>query len=329
MHKSHLTFGRYITALTLALPLLSTLANAADEFPSKPITMVVGFAPGGATDTAARIIAKKLGENLGQAVIVDNRAGAGGNIAHLQVSQAAPDGYTILLGSVGPLTIAPHLIAKLGYDPQRDLAPLTMGVSFPNVLVVHSAVPAKTFAEFVALAKQKPGTLDYASTGVGSASHLAGELLKQRGNLDIVHVPYKGGGPALIDLLAGRITAYYATPTSAGPHIEAGKLRALAVTGLLRSPTLPNVPTIAESGYADFDASNWYAFVAPGKTPTALLERWNKELVKVLNASDVREQLLKHGLSPTPGTREELAKFIQQESLTWARVIKQGNITAD
>ena len=329
MNKRHLTFGLYAFAIALALPLLPASAAAADVFPGKPITMVVGFAPGGATDTAARIIAKKLGENLGQSVVVDNRAGAGGNIAHLQVSLAAADGYTILLGSVGPLTIAPHLVAKLGYDPQKDLAPLTMGVSFPNVLVVHSGVPAKNFAEFLALAKQKPGTLDYASTGVGSASHLAGELLKQRAGIDIVHVPYKGGGPAMIDLLAGRITGYFSTPSTAGPHIASGKLRAIASTGLMRAPGLPDVPTIAESGFPGFDASNWYAFVAPGKTPTALLDRWNKELVKVLSAPDVREQLLKHGLTPAPGTREELAKTIREQSITWARVIKQGNITAD
>ena len=328
MNKRNLTFGMCAFAITLAM-VLPLSAAAADEFPSRPITMVIGFAPGGATDTAARIIAKKLGDNMGQTVIVDNRAGAGGNIAHQQVAVAAPDGYTILLGSVGPLTIAPHLIAKLGYDPQRDLAPLTMGVSFPNVLVVHSGVPAKTFAEFIALAKQKPGTLDYASTGVGSASHLAGELLKQRAKIDIVHVPYKGGGPALLDLLAGRITAYYATPSTAGPHIESGQLRALAVTGLTRLPGLPNVPTIAESGFPGFNASNWYAFVAPGKTPVNLLERWNKELLKVLNAPDVREQLIKHGLTPMPGTREELATTIREESIMWARVIKQGNITAD
>ena len=313
----------------IAMAALFSTALTAQEFPNKSITMVVGFAAGGATDTAARIIAKKLGENLGQSVIVDNRAGAGGNIAHQQVANATPDGSVILLGSVGPLCIAPHLVAKLGYDPQKDLAPLTMGVSFPNVLVVHAGVPAKNFAEFLALAKAKPGTLDYASTGVGSASHLAGEMFKQRAGVDIVHVPYKGGGPAMIDLLAGRITGYYSTQSTAGPHIDTGKLRALAVTGLTRLPSMANVPTIAESGFPGFDATNWYAFVAPGKTSRAILDRWNTELVKVLTAPDVREQLNKHGLTPMPGTREELAATIKRESATWAKVIKDGKITAD
>ena len=322
------TFTLGLSCMAMALSMASTLA-AAQDFASKPITMVVGFAAGGATDTAARIIAKKLGENLGQSVLVDNRAGAGGNIAHQQVANAAPDGSIILLGSVGPLCIAPHLVAKLPYDPQRDLAPLTMGVSFPNVLVVHAGVPAKSFAEFLALAKAKPGALDYASTGVGSASHLAGEMFKQRAGVDIVHVPYKGGGPAMIDLLAGRITGYYSTPSTAGPHIESGKLRALAVTGLARLPSMPNVPTIAESGFPGFDATNWYAFVAPGKTPKAILDRWNTELVKVLNAPDVRDALNKHGLTPMPGSRDELAATIKRESVTWAKVIKDGKITAD
>lgn len=321
----------FITALSAALlGIMSlTVPAAAQEFPTKPITMVVGFAAGGATDTAARIIARKLGENLGLSVIVDNRAGAGGNIAHQYVSTATPDGSIILLGSVGPLCTSPHLYAKLGYDPQKDLAPLTMGVSFPNVLVVHADVPAKNFAEFIALARTKPGSLEYASTGVGSASHLAGEMFKQRAGVDIVHVPYKGGGPAMIDLLAGRITGYYSTYSTAGPHIDSGKLRPLAVTGLARLPSLPNVPTIAESGFPGFDASNWYAFVAPGKTPKNILDRWNAELVKVLNNPEVREQLNKHGLTPMPGTREELASTIRRESAMWAKVIKDGKITAE
>ena len=326
MNKRSITAG--LATLFVILP-VAVQPVAAQEFPNKPITMVVGFAAGGAADTAARIIARKLGENLGRAIIVDNRAGAGGNIAHQLVANATPDGSIILLGSVGPLCIAPHLVTKLGYDPQRDLAPLTMGVSFPNVLVVHAGVPAKNFAEFLALAKAKPGALDYASTGVASASHLAGEMFKQRAGVDIVHVPYKGGGPAMIDLLAGRITAYYSTYSTAGPHIETGKLRPLAVTGLERLPVLPNVPTIAESGFPGFDASNWYAFVAPGKTPKNILDRWNAELVKVLKDATVREQLDKHGLTPKPGTREELANTIRTESVVWAKVIRDGKITAE
>lgn len=315
-------------ALALAFLGLSPAANA-QEFPNKPITLLVGFAAGGATDTAARIIAKKLGENLSLSIMVDNRPGAGGNIVHQQLANATPDGSVILLGSVGPLCIAPHLVAKLPYDPQKDIAPLTMGVSFPNVLVVHAGVPAKSLLEFLTLAKAKPGTLEYASTGIGSASHLAGEMFKQRAGMDMVHIPYKGGGPAMLDLLAGRITAYYSTYSTAGPHLESGKLRALAVTGLERLPALPNVPTIAESGFPGFDASNWYAFVAPGKTPKNILDRWNSELVKVMNMPEVREQLNKHGLTPMPGTREELANTIRKESAMWAKVIKDGKITAE
>jgi tripartite-type tricarboxylate transporter receptor subunit TctC len=197
------------------------------------------------------------------------------------------------------------------------------------VLVVHAGVPARTLAEFVALAKAKPGSLDYASTGVGSASHLAGELFNQRAGVDIVHVPYKGGGPAMTDLLGGRVTAYYSTHSTAGPHIETGKLRALAVTGLKRSPFLPTVPTIAESGYPGFEADNWYAFVTTSKMPVALQERWNKELVKALSAPDVKEQLAKHFFEPNPTTREELGKYIRSEYDTWGRVVKKAGITAN
>ncbi len=304
-------------------------ALAQGDFPNRTVTLLVGFAPGGATDTAARIIAKKLSENLGQSVIVENRPGAGGNIVHQQMAAAAPDGYTILLGSVGPLAVAPHLVAKLPYDPLKDLAPLTMAVNFPNVLVVHAGVPAKTLAEYIALAKAKPGSLDYASTGVGSASHLAGELFNQRAGVDIVHIPYKGGGPAMTDLLGGRVSTYYSTHSTAGPHIETGKLRAIAVTGARRSPFLPNVPTIAESGFPGFEASNWYAFVTSAKVPVPILERWNKELVKALNAPDVKAQLAQHFLEPSPGTREELAAYIRKEYDNWGRVVKKANIQAN
>lgn len=310
------------------LPTFTAPAHAQDFPPKKPVSLVVGFAAGGAADTAARVIAKKVGENIGQTVLVENKPGAGGNIAHQYVAAAAPDGATILFGSVGPLTIAPHLM-KLPYDPVRDLAPLTMGVNFPNVLVVHAGVKARSLAEFVALAKHKPGTLDYASTGAGSASHLAGELFNDRAGIDTVHIPYKGGAPALQDLLGGRVAAYYSTPSTAGPHIDSGKLIPLATTGLLRPAFMPHVPTIAESGYPGFNALNWYAFVAPGKTPKPLLDRWNLELVKVLNTPEVREALLKHGLTPAPGTREELARYMASETTTWGRIVRERKITAD
>jgi tripartite-type tricarboxylate transporter receptor subunit TctC len=318
-----------LSAVVAAVSALVALAPAgAQDIPKRPITLVVGFAAGGAADTAARLIAKRLSDNLGVPVVVDNRAGAGGNIAHQQVSRAEPDGTTILLGSIGPLTIAPHL-TKVGYDPQKDLAPLTMGMNFPNVLVVHAGLGVKTLAEYIALAKKEPGKLDYASTGPGSASHLAGELFNQRAGVDIVHVPYKGGAPALTDLLGGRVAAYFSTLSTAGPHIESGKLIPLATTGLTRPSFMPNVPTIAESGFPGFNATNWYAFVAPGKTPEPILERWNQELVKVLNTPDVRDELLKHGLTPMPGTRAELARYIESESKTWAQVIRERKITAN
>jgi tripartite-type tricarboxylate transporter receptor subunit TctC len=290
--------------------------------------MVVGFAAGGAADTGARLIARKLGENIGASVVIDNRAGAGGNIAHQFTATGPADGSVILFGSVGPLAIAPHLM-KLPYDPVKDLAPITMGVNFPNVLVVHAGTNIKTFAEFIAYAKKNPGKLDFASTGAGSASHLAGELLNDMARIDTVHIPYKGGAPALQDLLGGRVAAYYSTYSTSQAYIENGKLIPLASTGAQRLTALPNIPTIAESGYPGFSATNWYAFVASSKVPQAILERWNTELVKVLKSPDVVEQLNKHGLTPMPGTRDELAKYIEKESATWGRVIRERKITGE
>jgi tripartite-type tricarboxylate transporter receptor subunit TctC len=291
--------------------------------------LTVGFAPGGGTDTAARIVAKKLTDNIGVPVVVENRAGAGGNIAAQQLALAAPDGYTIHLTSVGPMTVAPHLAKSLAYDPKRDIAPLTMGVMFPNVFVVHPGVPAKTLAEFVALARQKPGELSYASAGQGGAGHLAVELFKQRAGIDVVHVPYKGGGPAMTDLLGGRVAMYPSVPSTAAPHIESGKLRALATTGAQRTATMPSVPTVAESGYAGFEATNWYAFVAPARTPKEILDFWNRELVKVLKDPQVSTELAKHGLEPAPGTREELARYMDEESAKWGKVVREAKITAE
>jgi len=304
-------------------------AVGAQNFPSHPVTLTVGFAPGGGADTAARFIAQKLGESIGQPVVVENRAGAGGNIAAQHIAAAPPDGYTIHLTSVGPMTVAPHIVASLPYDPKRDIAPITMGVVFPNVLVVYSGLPAKTLAEFVALAKQKPGQLNYASSGVGGAGHLAGELFKERAGIDVIHVPYKGGGPAMTDLLGGRLDMYVGVPSTVEPHVKSGKARALATTGAKRTSTMPDVPTVAESGYPGFEATNWYAFVAPGKTPKELLDYWNRQLTKVLNDPQVVAELAKHGLDPAPGTRDELAQYIERESLKWGKVVREAKITAE
>lgn len=315
-------------AFATAAATLSGAAHAQDFPPKKPVTLVVGFAAGGAADAAARLIAKKLGENIGQSVVVDNKGGAGGNIAHQFVANAPADGSVLLLGSVGPLTIAPHLM-KVNYDPFKDLAAVSGGVNFPNVLVVHKGAGVKTLAEFVQLSKKKPGSVDFASTGAGSASHLAGELFNQRAGIDMTHVPYKGGAPALQDLLGERVTSYFAAPPTALPHIEAGKLIPLATTGLTRPSYMPNIPTVAEAGYPGFEALNWYAFVAPGKTPAPLLDRWNQEIVKVLNDPGMKEALNKHGLTPQPTTRAELTAFMKKESTQWATIIKERKLTAD
>jgi tripartite-type tricarboxylate transporter receptor subunit TctC len=317
---------RIATALLALAALAATGALAQSSFPSRTVTLTVGFAPGGGTDTAARIVAQKLSQNIGQSVVVENRAGAGGNIAAQQIATATPDGYTISLSSVGPLSVSPALYRNLPYDPKRDIAPITMGVVFPNVFVVHPGVPAKTLKEFGALAKSKPGELNYASSGVGGAGHLAGELFKQAAGIDMVHVPYKGGGPAMTDLLGGRVTMYPAVPSTALPHLQAGKLRALAVTGPARIPTMPDVPTVAESGYPGFEAMNWYAFVAPAKTPPEILDYWNRELVKALKDPDVHAKLMKDGLEPMPGTREELARYIDRETAKWGRVVREAKI---
>jgi len=303
--------------------------SAIAQFPSHPITMVVGFAPGGGTDITARILARKLSDSFGQQVVVENRPGAGGNISVELVAKAAPDGHYIGLANVGSLTVAPYIVSKLAYDTRRDLAPVTMAVVFPNVLVVHPSLGVKTFPDFIKLAKSKPGSISYGSSGIGGTGHLAGELLRTVAGIDIVHVPYKGGGPAAADLLGGQVGAVFATVASSITHVKAGKIYALAVTGAKRSQALPDVPTIAESGYPGYEATNWYAYMLPAKTPREIVERWNLELRKALDAPDVHQQLAVHGLDPAPSTPEELARYIDKELETWGRVVKQAGIKAD
>ena len=322
-----MTRATLLRAMASACLLAGVATTHAQTFPpQKPITLMVGFAPGGAADAAARLIAKKLGENIGHSVVVENRAGAGGNVAHQLVANGPADGSMLLLGSIGPLTIAPHM-TKLPYDPFKDLAPISGGVNFPNVLVVHKSVGVKNIAEFVALNKRKP--VEFASTGAGSASHLAGELFNQRAGIEMVHIPYKGGAPAMQDVLGGRVAGYFAAPPTALPQIEAGHLIPLGTTGLTRPAYLPNIPTVAESGFPGFEALNWYAFVGPSKTPEPLLERWNQEILKVLNDAGVKDALLKQGLTPQPTSRAELASFMNKEFKQWGTIVRERKITAN
>jgi len=315
-------------ALAAALALTAASAMAQSGYPTRPVAIVVGFAPGGGTDTLARILQKPLGDSLGQQIVVDNKAGAGGNIATDYVAKAAPDGHTLLLGNVGSLAVAPHLVAGLPYDPLRDFAPITMAVVFANVLVVQSSLPIHTLADFVDAARKSPGTVTYASSGIGGAGHLAGELLKVMAKVDIVHVPYKGGGPAMQGMLGGQVASFFATPVSVGGHITSGRVRAIATTGSKRAELLPSVPTVAESGYPGYEALNWYAFVVPAKTPKPIIDRLHKEIVKAIGAPEVAPLMQKQGLEASTSSPEELARYMAREYETWGKVVKQAGIKA-
>ncbi|MDS1139023.1 tripartite tricarboxylate transporter substrate binding protein [Pusillimonas sp. SM2304] len=305
--------------------LMAPAAHAAQDLPDRPISLVVGFVAGGAADTSARLIAEQLSKNTGRSVAVVNKPGAGGNIAHQYVANGPGDGSMLLLGSVGPLTISPHLM-EVAYDPFKDLLPISGGVNFPNVLVVHKAAGVKTLKEFLDLAKSHPEQVDFASSGFGAASHMAGELLNMEAGVNMVHIPYKGGAQAMQDLLGERVMSYFSAPPTAMPYVEENRLIPLATTGLKRPAYLPDIPTVAESGYPDFEALNWYAFVAPGKTPEAMLDRWNEEIVKVLTDPAVEKKLTEFGMTPQPTTRQEFADFIKKESDKWGKIIKERNI---
>ncbi|HTQ75159.1 MAG TPA: tripartite tricarboxylate transporter substrate binding protein [Burkholderiales bacterium] len=315
---------RFVIALAAAL---AAASNAlAQTFPSRPVTLTVGFAPGGGTDTVARVMQRKLGEYLGQTVVVENRAGAGGTIAAGIIAKAEPDGYNFLLATIAALAVAPHLNSKLPYNPLTDFAPISMATESGNVLVVHPSVPARTLAEYVRVANTRPGGIAYGTSGVGSAGHLAGELFRLTAKANLVHVPYKGGGPAMSDLLGGQIPSVFASATTATPQVQTGKLRALGSTGSKRSAALPDVPTIAEQGYPGYQATNWYAFVAPARTPKDIIARLNREIVKTLNEPDTHAAILKQGEEPVPSTPEELAQRMKREYDTWGRVIRDAGI---
>jgi tripartite-type tricarboxylate transporter receptor subunit TctC len=309
---------------------LAVAANAsAQTYPSRPVTIVVGFAPGGGTDTVARIMAKRLNEYFGQNVVVENRAGAGGAIAADIVSKASPDGYTILLGTIAALAVAPHLNSKLPYDPLRDLVPISGAVTSANVLVVHPSVQAKTLAEYVREANSKPGGMAYGTSGIGSAGNLAGELFRIMAKANLTHVPYKGGGPAMNDLLGGQVPSVFASASTAVGQVKSGKIRALATTGPKRSTSLPDVPTIAESGYPGYEATNWYAYVAPAKISKEIVARLNRDIVRTLRDPETREHLLKQGEEPMPTTPEELGQHIEREYAIWGKVIKEAGIPVE
>jgi tripartite-type tricarboxylate transporter receptor subunit TctC len=297
------------------------------QYPSKPVTIVVGFEPGGGTDTTARILQPVLGEQLGQQIVVENRAGAGGNIAVDHVAKAAPDGYALVLANVGALAVNPHIL-KTPYDPLKDLAPISMAAEFANVLVVQPALAVHSIADFVKLAKSKPAAITYASSGIGGAGHLSGELLKRMAKIDIVHVPYKGGGPAMQGFLGGQVDSFFATPISSISQIRAGKARAIATTGSRRAALMPEVPTVAEAGYAGYEALNWYGFLAPRGTGKEIVERLNREIVKALAHPQVVAALHKTGTEPKSSTPEEFAAYIKREYDTWGKVVKEAGIKA-
>jgi len=301
-------------------------ARAAD-WPTKPIRLLVGFAPGGGTDTTARAISQKLTASLGQQVVVDNRPGVSGNIAAEITANAPPDGYTVLLSTIAALAINPSLLKRMPFDPIKDLAPVTRAADSTNFLVVHPSVPAKSVKDLIALAKSKP--LNCGSSGVGGAGHLALELFNLQAGTKIVHVPYKGGGPAIIDLLAGNINLIFATGASSINHVKAGKIRALGVTTAKRSALAPELPTIAEAGLPGFEANNWNGIVVPAKTPRTIINRLNKEFTAALSLPDIKEFLFTQGLDAAPGTPEAFGAYIKSETAKWAKVIKAAGIKVE
>lgn len=316
-------------ALALAVAALPFAAHAQAPFPNRSVTIVVPFPPGGGTDVGARIVAQKLAERWGQPVVIENKAGAAGQIGGELVSKAKPDGYTLLMGNVGTQSVNPSLYPKMTYDPGTAFAPVSMVAWLPLVMLSHPAMPAKSPKEVAAAARAKPGSLTYSSSGAGGSMHLAGALFESMAEAPMLHVPYKGGGPALQDLIAGHVNYSFATILEASGFVQAGKLRALAVTSTKRSPALPDVPTLAESGLPGYEASSWIGLLAPAGTPPALVERIAADVREVVARPDVRERFVAQGATPDAEGPAHFKAVIDTDRARWAKIIRERHITAN
>jgi len=319
---------RCCTIVAVALLMLAAPAGA-QHYPERLIRIVNPFPPGGSVDIMARILAQKLGERFGQQVIVENRAGAGGNTGADSVAKAEPDGYTLLFTAPGPLTVNQTLYSKLPFDPAKDFAPIALFATAPIVLIVNPGVPANNVQELIALAKREPGKINFASAGNGTTNHLSGELFKSMAKIDIVHVPYRGAGPAMNDLIAGHVQMFFDLMPVVLPQIAAGKARALANAGATRPSALPNVPTVAEQGLPGFDASSWYGLVAPAKTPEPVLAKLREEVAKALKAPDMISRIRELGSEPGTAFGDDFAAFLAAETKKWAEVIRASGAKAD
>ena len=309
----------------MVLPGITAPAVLGQNYPSHAIRLVVPSSPGGGTDIVGRMLAQKLSEQLGQQVVVDNRAGAGTVIGNDTVAKSAPDGYTLLMG-LSTLAINPSMYAKLPYDALRDFAPISQSVSACNILILHPSVPAKTVIELIALAKAKPGSLTFGSAGTGTNPHLSGELFKSLARIDMVHVPFKGSGQSVISQLAGEIAANFPSVPTAMPYIKAGRLRGLGVTTLKRAQALPDVPSIAEAGLPGYEATQWFGLLAPTGTPRTIIDRLYQESSRALRSADMKERMTAEGLEVVGGTPEEFASYIRSETEKWTQVIKAAGI---
>lgn len=323
--------ARVATALSAVLACVAAAgpAIAQTAFPTKPIRLVCPFPPGGTTDLVARLVAQKLTEAWGQQVVVDNRPGAGGVIGTEMVAQAAPDGYTVLLGSITTHAVNPALYKSLKFDPVKDFNPVSLVVSSPQLLAVHPSVPAKSVKEFIALAKAKPGRLNYASAGTGTSPHLTFELFRSMSGIDVVHVPYKGTGPAITDLVGGQVQAMITGVVALMPHVKSSRLRALGVTSMKRVAALPDVPTIAESGVSGFDVSSWFGVFLPARTPRPIVMKMNQEIGRILANPEVRQRLIDQGADPASDTPEEFAAYVKSEMTRWGQVVRNTGARAD